>query len=304
MDEVDWEAYLMGDIEYLQAFEGTIMGATIVPHAAFEDARIDVVTAGGMMRVVRPETLTASAAGMAPIDPPREWFETRETDIPCPLTITDEGRIYGHLATWGECHAGFSGVCRMAPHSSSEYKFFHLGEIKTAEGDRVAVGKITVGRAGHAPIDLSAAEVIEHYDNTGCVVAFVKATDGRRGIWLSGAIRSDAPAEKVRDLMANPPSGDWRSVNGSLELQGVLSVVIPGFPVPRSEARIVASGASEEIVALVSSGYGDSPLSHREIRRRRGALSQRLETLGIKKKKKRYTRAEMRERVASGDDAA
>lgn len=304
MDEVDWEGWLMGTVEYIQGFEGTIMGATIVPHAAFEDARIEVVTAGGMMRVVRPETLTASAAGMAPLHPPKSAFERPETDILCPLTITDDGEIFGHLAPWGECHAGFSGVCKMAPHSRSNYQYFHLGEIKTAEGDRVPVGKITVGTKGHASIDMSAEEAIEHYDNTGCVVAFVRATDGKRGIWLSGAIRSDAPAEKVRDLMANPPSGDWRAVNGSLELQGVLSVVIPGFPVPRSEARLVASGASEEIVALISPAYGASPLGTREIRRRRGALSQRLETMGIKKKKKRYSRAEQRARAARGNDAA
>ena len=120
----------------------------------------------------------------------------------------------------------------------------------------MAVGTITVG-GGHAPISYNSRKTVEHYDNCGSVAAFVRAQDGTHGIWITGAVRSDLPAEKVRDLRANPPSGDWRTEGGSLELQGILAVPIPGFPVPRSEMRLVASGAEEEMVALVASGFAD-----------------------------------------------
>ena len=292
ISEMDILEMMTGD--FLTAFKGSIMGATLVPFPAFDGSKVTTVTAGGMFRVIRPETLTASAAGMAPIAPPAEWFEMPEPDIPCPLTVTEDGRVYGHIAVWGQCHTGFDQVCKNPPRSRSDYAHFHLGEIETAEGTRLAVGRITVGNKGHAPISYDAHQAIEHYDQTGCVGAFVRAKDGRLGIWVTGAVRSDAPAEKIRDMMANPPSGDWRAVNGSLELQGILSVPIPGFPIPRSEARLVASGSSGEVLeALVATGYGNAPLGPKAIQRRRGVLRARLvETLGTSRRKK--TRAEQR----------
>ena len=301
MEGVDLFEILMGD--FLQGMKGSIMGATLVPFPAFEQAKVSVVTAGGM-RVIR-HSLTASAAGMAPIAPPKEWFEMPEPDLPHPLTVTEDGRVYGHLGVWNQCHTGFDSVCRMPPRSPSDYSHFHLGEIETAEGERIAVGKITVGDKGHAPIHMNAEEAVKHYDNTGCVGAFVRARNGKLGIWLSGAVRSDAPAEKIRDMMANPPSGDWRSVNGSLELQGVLSVPIPGFPIPRSEARLVASGEGDVIEALVTSGYGDAPLGPRAIKRKREVLRARLtEALGARRRDP--TKAELVKLAISKmpDDAA
>lgn len=291
-EKMDLLDMLMGD--FITGVQGKIMGATVVPFPAFEEASIRAVTSsymssdpdlltitiGGDIRPLR-EVLTASAAGLAPLAPPLDWFEMPETDLPCPLTVTEDGQVYGHLAIWGQCHTGYKDICQTPPRSYSEYKFFHLGEIETEEGETVAVGKITVG-TGHAPITYNSQKTVEHYDNTGCVAAFVKAKDGRRGIWLSGAIRSDLPAEKIRDLRANPPSGDWRSEQGILELQGILSVPVPGFPVPRSEARLVASGADEETLeALIATGY-EGGLGDRARRRRMAVLSARLrEVLGV-----------------------
>lgn len=286
MEELDIMQILFGGGDFLTGIKGQIMGATALPFPAFEDAIIQVVTASGngeyvyhyMNPVIGPfiitrTVLTASAAGLAPLAPPREWFEMPESDMPTPLTVTEDGRVYGHLAIWGQCHTGFKEYCQVAPRSRSSYSFFHLGELACEDGSSVGVGKITVG-TGHAPITYNSQKALEHYDNTGTVAAFVRAVDGRRGIWLSGAIRSDLPAERIRDLRANPPSGDWRMENGALELQGVLAVVIPGFPVARSEARLVASGADEEMVALVAAGY--APDYPRSRRRKRRMLSERL----------------------------
>ena len=273
-----------GGEKFVTGIAGTIMGSTVVPFAAFPEAAIRLTASGtltwsgiGKIRIVKP-VLTASAAGLAPLNPPREWFEIEEPSEPMPLTVDDDGRVYGHLALWDQCHTGYKDYCQVPPRSASNYKFFHLGEIETDDGSRLGVGKITVG-TGHAPISYGSVKTLEHYDNTGCVAAFVRARDGRHGIWLSGAIRSDLPAEKIRDLRANPPSGDWRRENGSLELQGVLAVPIPGFPVPRSEARLVASGDVEELEALYATGYavekdeeemaenGDGHLSKAELRK-------------------------------------
>jgi hypothetical protein len=282
-EDIDFEKLFNG--EYLTGMTGKIMGATLTPFPAFEDANMEIVEAASIDGVRHAviassfalnKALTAAAAGMAPLRPPKSWFHLVEPDHPVPLTITDEGQVYGHIATWGQCHTGMPGTCELAPKSKSNYAWFHLGEILTSENERVSVGKITVGRAGHAPLTLGMKGAIEHYDQTGTVAAFVRAQDGRHGIWVTGAIRSDCPEEKVRDLMANPPSGDWRFESGSLEMCGILSVVQAGFPVPRYEYAVVASAAEETVTSLVATGYSDEEpvaLSRAEQRKRALALS-------------------------------
>jgi hypothetical protein len=224
------------------------------------------------------KVLTASAAGLAPLSPPRDWFFQHETVGPCPLTITPEGRVYGHLALWNQCHRGLSNSCEMAPRSTSDYAYFHTGAITTAEGEKVNIGRITVGADGHASVSpyLGTQGAVEHYDKTGMVGAFVRATDGKFGIWLSGVVRSDCPAEKVRDMEANPPSGDWREENGRLELCAALSVPVAGFPVPRYEAALVAAGNEERVVALVASGYAPPGVYTREQQRKFETLKKQV----------------------------
>jgi hypothetical protein len=192
---------------------------------------------------------------MIPVAPPQEWFTRPEPDAPTPLTVTDQGEVFGHLALWGACHTGFlNGAlseCVKPPQSRTDYGRFHLGAIRTAEGNDLPVGKVTY-QTGHAPLTAGLAAATRHYDNTGSVGAFVRAVDGRHGIWLTGALRNDITPEGVRDLRANPPSGDWRSFNGNLELIASLSVPVPGFQTP--QLALAASGAGE-VEALILPGY-------------------------------------------------
>jgi hypothetical protein len=266
LEELEGEMDL-GDLlegNFVRGFEGKIMGATLCAFSAFEDATMQIVEIDADRVVVASafpmrKALTASAAGLAPLAPPYDWFFQEETVGPCPLTVTPEGKVYGHLALWNQCHRSMSEMCEMAPRSRSGYAFFHTGALTTDDGRKVNVGRITVGEGGHAPTDprIGMKGAIDHYDKTGTVGAFVRATDGRYGIWLSGCVRSDAPAEKIRDLEANPPSGDWRDESGRLELCAALSVPVAGFPIPRYEAALVASGVEERVVALVAAGYSE-----------------------------------------------
>lgn len=260
---------------FVRGFEGDIMGATLCPFPAFEDATLQIVEIDNESAVVASAfsirmVLTASAAGLAPLRPPTSWFDEPETNGPCPLTVTPDGKVYGHLALWNQCHRGYSS-CEMAPRSKSGYAYFHTGVLTTNEGDKINVGRITVGAKGHANVSpgVGTRGAVEHYDSTGTVGAFVRAKDGQYGIWLSGAVRSDCPAELVRDMEANPPSGDWREEKGRLELCAALSVPVAGFPVPRYEAALVASGDEEQVVALVASGYTEiiEPTPRADIRR-------------------------------------
>jgi hypothetical protein len=177
-----------------------------------------------------------------------------EPDVATPLTFEKNGRVYGHLALWGSCHTGFlNGAvaeCVQPPVSKTDYQHFHLGVLETDGGD-IRVGKITYA-TGHAPLSASARVAADHYDHTGSVGAFVRARNGSVGIWVSGSVRSDISDEGFRDLRANPPSGDWRSLNRNLELVAALSVPVPGFPIPRAEVALAASAAGDvEVESLI-----------------------------------------------------
>src|SRR5690606_28522549 len=198
-----------------------------------------------------PEAVALVAAA-APVAPPRAWFADPQLAGPTPITITDDGRIFGHLASWDVCHIASpqgADVCVVAPRSQKGYARFHTGSLVTDDGETIGVGRITMG-TGHAGPGLRAAAAAEHYDNTGTAVADVRAGEDAHGIWVAGALRPDVTPEQVRALRSSPLSGDWRRVDGNLELHAALAVNVPGFPIPRP-AGLVASG---ELQALVASG--------------------------------------------------
>jgi len=240
--------------------EGVILGATVCPMQAVENANIEVVTAaagGPYLRMTiwtpfqREEpSLTAAAATWT--KPSTSAFATSEFPGPTPLTVTEDGRVFGHIATWDTCHVGIPGVCTTAPRSASGYAYFHTGEIETEEGDFLSVGKVVYGTK-HASIEASRQGAARHYDDSGKVGAIVRAYDGDFGIWVSGIVRPGASEQDIAELRLNPPSGDWRRVNGSLELIAALSVPVPGFPTPRAEAGIRASADVIEVTSLIAS---------------------------------------------------
>ncbi len=204
-----------------------------------------------VMETLGAHGLTASAAGLAPEEPPREWFFKKETSKPTPLTVTDHGQVYGHIALWDSCHTGFPGQCVPPPRSPSGYAYYNLGEVRCADGSRITAGALTL-EALHAPTTqtTTADKARAHYENTAVVAAFVRATDGRHGIWVSGALRPTLSAQHARDLMGAKPSGDWRQtrLGGPLEMLGIHAVNEPGFPVPRLAASaLTASGATVSI---------------------------------------------------------
>jgi hypothetical protein len=97
---------------------------------------------------------------------------------------------------------------------------------------------------GHASLEASALEAARHYDDTGSAIADVHAGEDQFGIWVAGALRPSASPEQIRALRASAPSGDWRPINGALELVAVCQVNVPGFPIARAR---VASGQIERL---------------------------------------------------------
>lgn len=204
-----------------------------------------------------PAVITAAAAGMAPVAPPAEWFSPPDLEELTPLVVTSDGRVYGHIAAWDFCHIAIPDSCTIAPHSATGYAYFNTGEIECEQGERIACGQITLG-TGHADPKLGRAATVAHYDHTGTAAVDCVAGEDEFGIWVAGAVRPDVDAETVRALRASTPSGDWRSINGNLELVAVLAVNVPGFPVPRPRALIAAGDEGEyRVLALTAAGLHD-----------------------------------------------
>jgi hypothetical protein len=186
------------------------------------------------------DVLTADASDDHLVRPPSEWFENPRLAALTPLTITEEGRVYGHGAAWGTCHTAFADVCTTPPREG-DHSYFRLGEVVTASGERVAVGHITLGTGHAATRGLSPQKAAEHYDNTGTVVAVVASGEDDHGIWVAGAVRPGTPETRIQELRAAPLSGDWRRIGGQLRLVAFLAVNRPGFPVPRTKTFVSKS---------------------------------------------------------------
>lgn len=249
---VVWE--FAADDELLVTTDGRIRSAALVRIPAFVEAKIDAVAGEAS-----DEPLVASGAprppagffadpgfGTGPDDDARLVRDAASGQVGCPLTVTPEGRIYGHLALWATCHTGFS-ECVQPPASAGGYQYFRTGVVECSDGSEVPVGRVTMDTL-HASRQSSAADTLAHYEHTGLAVADVTAGEDQHGIWLAGTVRPGVTDEQLRVLRASPLSGDWRRIGGALELVAALAVNSPGFPVPRA---MVASG---HVTALQSAG--------------------------------------------------
>lgn len=196
-----------------------------------------------------PEQTEALVASTFPVSPPDEWLRDPELTEPTPITVTADGRVFGHIAAWKTDHIGLPGNVK-PPRSASGYKYFTTGLLRTASGADVPVGQLTLA-GGHAPLSADASAAVKHYDDTASAIADVAAGEDRHGIWIAGGVRPDATPSQIRSLRASAPSGDWRPINGNLELVACCQVNVPGFPLGRART---ASGA---VVALVAAGARD-----------------------------------------------
>jgi len=234
--------------------KGRISGATLVSIPAFaevtfenyaepDEAAVMAALDEDDCEICSGEQNLAGSAALA--GPTTDWF-IAELDGPTPITVTAEGQIYGHLARWDTCHLGFAH-CVNPPRSRSNYAYFHTGEVLTAEGERVAVGKIVMG-GPHADLRKNYMEAIAHYDDSTTAAAVVRAGEDEWGIWVAGAVLAHLSDEQRAELRRSPLSGDWRRIGGGLELIGALVVNVPAFPVPRGYS------ADSEPFALVAAG--------------------------------------------------
>lgn len=247
--EMDDDGFCIEGVMQFLAYE--VIGVTGTPFPAFADAWIELQGAQSAAEPAESdaepdagadvaeaaahagEALTAGALAK----PPAAWFTDPQFSEPTSLTIDDDGRVRGHVATFDTCHIGWRGTCVTAPDKVASTRF-HTGTVLTAEGDSIATGPLVMG-TDHPATTLDASAAIDHYAHTGLAWADVVLGVDDIGIWCAGAMRPGISDDQVRVLRGSSLSGDWRTIAGELQLCAVLAVNTPGFPIPRA---LAASG--------------------------------------------------------------
>lgn len=279
-----------------------LMGLTGTPFPAFSRCLVRLATADEAAAFVAgatpaPATVDGAAAeplaaAGGPARPPAAWFAVpepeagspllvpqRDGSLAVPLTITEDGQVFGHLTYWGQCHIGYGGgQCVSAPPSQCSYAEFLTGSTVTADGTEVPTGALHF-HCDHAPTSMALGQARDHYAHTALGAADLAIVDGQFGPWVCGALRPGLDDDTMRVLRGSTMSGDWRPIPGGgsgLELCAVQLVSTPGFGIRRiaasagdgqpvvqevagATARLAASGAPTVLLTanLVSRGKGD-----------------------------------------------
>ena len=269
VDQFEAELELAADgAESITIHHGRLVAATLVAKPAFQEATIQFVTEEG------EEPVILASAG--PLHPDRAWFGNPDLPVATRLTVTDEGRVFGHIATWDTKHMANPSI--VPPRSRSGYKYFNAKPLRLEDGSDISVGQLTLA-GGHADLRLGASAAAAHYDNTQSAVADVVAGEDEFGIWVAGAMRSTVSDAQIRAFRASDPSGDWRMTDEGLELVAVCQVNVPGFPVART---MVASGVPQALVAAGADLYRETSAVASVL----ASLSERLEVLEADRDKK------------------
>lgn len=175
---------------------------------------------------------------------PIEAFQ-RVADGPTPMTVLEDGTVFGHIAAWDSCNRGVRGRCVPPPKSKTNYAQFHTTPIRTSEGT-LRVGKIVMGE-GHADVNGNMQVTRAFYDKAGKTAAHGRAHEDKWGVFFSGVIGPNlTPAEAV-EFFSMPPSGHWTEhrPTKSSELIAVAAVNVPGHPI----------GGPDLVLNQVASGY-------------------------------------------------
>jgi hypothetical protein len=200
-----------------------------------------------------PRVVTAAAhskpwaeqvASAVPLEPPADWFANPELTGPTKIRVSNEGRVYGYIASWETTHAALPGV-KPPRNPDPTYARFHRHPVRCDDGSKIKTGPLATG--GHADVNASDLwAVMQHYDNPSYVVADVVCGEDEYGIWVSGALRPGVSPFQVLLLDRYSISGDWRNQ----ELVAACAVSVPGFH--------LADDAS--VVALAASAGADRPV--------------------------------------------
>jgi len=152
----------------------------------------------------------------------------------CPLTVEDNGRIFGHAALRHRCHGSYLDQCLVPPAQDEALDRWLIGEAVAG----VRTGPIWAG-GSHGVTPDGRVKDPEWLAKTSEAVADVTAGWDQHGLWVAGAVRPGVTATGLAALRGSALSAEWHSYGGKLRCVGVLAVNGPGYLVRRA---VAASG--------------------------------------------------------------
>ena len=203
--------------------------------------------------------------------PPASWFE-HPGDIPTDrrVTITADGRVYGYVALWDQCHLTMGGCVNPPKGSPTDYRMALTGETQTEDGTMVATANIG-GGAGHANPKVDPNVAAEFYANTATQLMRVVYGEDEKGVWFAGALWPDVGELDIAHIRASAISGDWRPValwrrgQSAYDFVGSCFVNVGGYAT-ENEGQIsgesgtpmmiaAAAGARADDIVVIDAGY-------------------------------------------------
>jgi hypothetical protein len=254
-NELEWEDLwdLMDEGgEYFMTFtKAEVIATTLVSTPAF-DTRFTLDTERASREVAIVASVVEQIDSLfASYDP--ALFGNPNLLRPTRPTMDKEtGRIFGHLAEFGQTYRGGNG--ERVPRNFNDYANFHTSQVLLDDGKQLAVGRLTV-QGGHASTDcgVSAATARAHYDNAALAFGLVRVGEDRHGIWFSGVPAPGVDPDLFQQGMTAPLSGDWRDCGQGLDMIAAHAVNSPGFPIMSG-----STGPDGREVALVAA-FGPRP---------------------------------------------
>lgn len=175
------------------------------------------------------EELHASLAGK----PKRSAFFVPEADKPQKIRVTEDGKVFGHVALWDSCHEGLA-ECVIPPRPTDGYASFNKPGVLTDKGE-VQTGPIFLYGGHHSVRENPNLE--QAYGGVENAWCDGRVIEGVHGPWFSGIVRPGVPDDLVYAARASRISGHW--VGG--KLKAIVSVNAEGYDVPGDIDELAAS---------------------------------------------------------------
>lgn len=207
------------------------------------------VLAAGSTRPLEADEIHLLTPDGQPWHPPADYFADPGLPEYTRVTVTADGRVYGHVADWRAAHISYQGRNVRPPRSHTGYAWFHRRAVRTDGGDLVRVGQLTFG-PGHASPHGSLQAAVQHYDATCAQGAVVHAGEDEHGIWVAGAVIPTLTPPERNQLALADLSGDWRHDGRGLEMVAAHCVGTPGF--------LSSRDASGQMMAMAADAHPET----------------------------------------------
>lgn len=207
----------------------------------------------------------------APLAMPDEWLtppthmaEAAGRGEPTHMVVQDDGRVYGHVASFTVPLTRSDGSKFWLPRDL-DLNATMQGHHQTASGQVAAVGMLMTDRS-HTDINLPLDIARDKFGHVGNQFAQVRFGYDKVGLWAAGALTPGTPARSVVAARGGSLSGEWFPVlddrgnwAGKYEFLGAQVVNFPGLslnqPADRSRYGIAATHPGAFLAGLADDGY-------------------------------------------------